>query len=380
MSLTKVPGVTVGVAAGAIKYANRDDVVVIAAPGPTAAVTTRSTAAAAPCSWTRARVPTVCHAVVVNSGNANASTGQQGHTDTRAMAQAVADQLGCSADEVLVCSTGVIGVPMPMERVLPAVRAAAGELTATGERAARAIMTTDTFAKEAFGCVNGISVGGMAKGSGMIHPDMATMLGFVATDAKVAPDVLQRVVEAVVAATFNCVTVDGDMSTNDTLIVQATGVGPEVTADTSALHEALHQVCEELARAIARDGEGATRLITVRIDGLESDTAARHAARAVARSPLVKTAIHGRDANWGRVVGALGAAFVSGLDALDLDFAGLAVLRGGAPVAFDEAEATRRLGAEEVVIHARMAGPGRGVAWGCDLSDGYIRINADYRS
>jgi len=374
----------VGVIAGGVKYADRDDVCVLVAHGVAAAVTTKSTAAAAPCTWTRSRVPGPCRAVVVNSGNANASTGRQGVADTEAMAAAVGDVLGCPANEVLVCSTGVIGVPMPMDRVLPAVRAAAGDLTADGGRAARAIMTTDTFAKEAAVTVDGLTVGGIAKGSGMIHPDMATMLGFVVTDAVVPADALQALTASVAERTFNAVTVDGDMSTNDTLIVQTTGAGPVVQLGTDAwraFEAALWTVCRHLSRELARDGEGAERLITVTVDGLASDAAARHAARAVARSPLVKCAVHGRDANWGRVVGALGAVGTPGLESLDLDFAGIAVLRAGAPVGFDEDAATQAMGADEVVIAARFkGGEGSGTAWGCDLTAEYVSINADYRS
>ena len=383
-TLTDVTGVRVGVTQGAIKAAGRDDVVVIVAPGAVAAgVTTRSTAAAAPCVWTRSRVPGPIQAVVVNSGNANAVTGAQGVADTAATAQAAADALGCSPDEVLVCSTGVIGVPMPMQRLLPAVAAACAGLGRDGARAARAIMTTDTVAKEAAARVDGVTVGGFAKGSGMIHPDMATMLAFVATDAAVAAQDLQSLTAAVAHETFNAVTVDGDTSTNDTFLVLATGHGPTAAPGSpafAALASALRAVAGELARAIARDGEGATTLITVLVQGLESDDAARTAARAVARSPLVKTAVHGRDANWGRVVGALGAAGVPALDRLDLDLAGVPVLRGGVPVPVDEAAATLALSADEVIIHARLPGPGLGRAFGCDLTDGYIRINADYRS
>lgn len=381
---TTVAGTRVGIAQAAIKRAGRDDVVVLVAEGPTAAVTTRSTAASAPCLWTRARVPGNCTAVVVNSGNANASTGAQGHTDTQAMARAVAETLGCSENAVLVCSTGVIGVPMPMERVLLGVRAAASALGTDGDRAAKAILTTDLVDKQAACRVGEVTVGGIAKGSGMIHPDMGTMLGFVATDARVDGSVLQALVEAITERTFNAVTVDGDVSTSDTLIVQSTGLGVVAAPGSQALSDlerALEAVCTSLARAIARDGEGAEHLVTVVVEGLASDEAARQAARAVARSPLVKTAIHGRDANWGRVVGALGAARVPGLDALDLDLAGLPVLRGGRPIPFDETAARQALSASEVVIHARLpSGAGRGVAWGCDLTAGYVSINADYRS
>ncbi len=382
-TFTTVEGTRVGIAQGAIKRAGRDDVLVLVADGPAAAVTTRSTAAAAPCLWTRAQVPGRIRAVVVNSGNANASTGEQGRRDAEAMAEAVADVLGTQKDAVLVCSTGVIGVPMPMDRVLPAVRAAAGALGTDGHRAARAILTTDLVAKEAACRVGEVMVGGIAKGSGMIHPNMGTMLGFVATDAIVSAEALQALTERVTDLTFNAVTVDGDMSTNDTLIVQSTGLGVRCEPGTAAfadLETALVRVCRSLARAIAQDGEGASHLLTLIIEGCADDATAREAARAVGRSPLVKTAIHGRDANWGRIVGALGAAGVPGLEQLDLDLAGIPVLRAGRPLRFDEEAARAALTEFEVVIHARLPGPGFGVAWACDLTNDYIRINADYRS
>jgi glutamate N-acetyltransferase/amino-acid N-acetyltransferase len=379
---TSVPGTRIGVGQAAIKKKNVDDVVVLVAAGSAAGVTTLSTAASAPCLWTRSQLPGSCHAVVVNSGNANAATGSQGVADARAMAEAVAGVLGCEATQVLVASTGVIGVPMPMDRVIPAVQSATRELTADGHRAAQAILTTDLVAKEAAVCVDGMTIGGLAKGSGMIHPNMGTMLAFLATDVSAPAAALQTLVEEMCERTFNAVTVDGDTSTSDIFTLQTTNQGRSIqpgTAEWASFTSGLYSVCRHLARAIARDGEGATRLLTVQVEGL-SDTDARVAARAVARSPLVKTAVHGRDANWGRVVGALGAAGVPGLDRLDLDLCGIPVLRRGTPVAFDEDVATQSMGADEVVIYAKLPGSGFGEAWGCDLSAGYVSINADYRS
>ncbi len=364
----------------------RDDVAVLLADGVAAALTTRSSAAAAPCRWTRALVPGPVRAVVVNSGNANASTGLQGEEDTAATAAAVAGVLGCEPERVLVCSTGVIGVPLPMGRLLPAAQEAAAralEGADDGHRLARAILTTDLVPKEAAVDVGGVKVGGVAKGSGMIYPDMATMLAFVTTDARVEPAQLQRLLREVADRTFNAITVDGDTSTNDTLIVQATGTGlvaePGMAA-WEALALGLETVCRKLARDIARDGEGATTLVEVAVSGLADDAEARRAARAVVRSNLLKSAIFGRDPNWGRVVGALGAAGVPHLDTLDLDLAGVPVLRGGRPLAFDERAASQALRAPEVRIEARLPGPGLGFAWGCDLTEGYVKINADYRS
>ena len=373
----EVPGARAGVASWS---GRRDDVVVLTAKGPAAGVTTRSTAAAAPCRWTRSLLPGPVRAIVINSGNANAATGLRGEQDTLVMAEIVAGRLGCPMREVLVCSTGVIGVPMKMDLIAPAIeRACALE---GGERAPRAIMTTDTRPKTSLARGGGAVVGGMAKGSGMIHPDMATMLAFVATDARVPADALQALTEQICERSFNAISVDGDTSTNDTFLVQSTGVGPSLSPGTAGWEDfaqALEAVCVDLARRIAQDGEGAEHLLEVVVEGLD-DRAARAAAKAVCRSSLVKAAVHGRDANWGRVVGALGAAGVPHLDLLDLDFAGIPVLRAGSPVPFDEAEATAALSAPEVQVLARLPGSGRGVAWGCDLSAEYVRINGDYRS
>lgn len=387
---TSVPGTAVGVVAAGIKKPSappsRDDVAVLLAPGTAAALTTRSTAAAAPCRWTRARVPGPIQAVLVNSGNANASTGPQGEADVAESAAAVAETLGCAPEAVLVCSTGVIGVPLPRTRLFDGAREAAALARAgghDGHRLARAILTTDLVAKEAACQVDGVRVGGVAKGSGMIHPNMATMLGFLAADVHAPAAAIQSLLTRVVDRTFNAISVDGDMSTNDTVILQCTGRGHEAVPGTpvwAALEAALESVCAHLARAIAADGEGATTLVEVVLQGTADDAAARAAARAVIRSPLLKSAIHGRDPNWGRIVGALGAAGVAGLEQLDLDLAGVPVLRGGRPVDWDEAAASAALDAREVRIAARLPGPGLGVAWGCDLSADYVKINADYRS
>jgi len=381
-SYTTVPGTTVGVAAAGIKGTDRLDVAVLNAEGPAAALTTISTAASASCRWTRERLPGQLRAVVVNSGNANAATGAQGERDCKRMAEQTASVLGCEIDQVAVCSTGVIGVPMPMDRVLMGIRTAASNLTASGADAAKAILTTDLRSKEAACMAEGVTVGGIAKGSGMIHPNMATMLAFLATDAVVDAADLDCLLKDVVDRTFNCITVDGDMSTSDTVILQSTGQGDTVRPGTSqwdSLSQALYSVCWHLAREIVRDGEGAHRLVEVLVEGL-TDSQAREAARTVIRSPLVKTAIHGCDANWGRVVGALGACQASGLDSLALDFAGIPVVRNGMPVDFDEALASANLSQDEVLIHVRLPGDGIGRAWGCDLSAEYVRINADYRS
>jgi glutamate N-acetyltransferase/amino-acid N-acetyltransferase len=383
LSWSSLPGTRVGVTASGVRRKGRDDLVVLVAPSTGAALITRSTAASAPCRWTRARVPGPVHAVVINAGNANAATGEQGERDTRATARRAATLLGCEPDQVLVCSTGVIGVPMPMDKLLAGLDVAVGALDADAHRASGAILTTDLTTKEA-GCRHeGVEVAGFAKGSGMIHPDMGTMLAFLITDCAVEPEDLQELLASVSARTFEAITVDGDTSTSDTVILQATGKGPPLARDTSAwsaLERALEAVCRSLARAIAADGEGAGRLLSVLVEGLEDDAAARAASRAVARSSLVKCAVTGADANWGRVVGALGAHGVPDLGHLDLDMGGIVVLRDGQPVPFDEARAKELLSATEILVHARLPGPGRGEAWGCDLTHRYVDINADYRS
>jgi len=321
--------------------------------------------------------------VVINAGNANAATGPDGERHTAEMARATAEALGCATDHVLVCSTGVIGVPLPIGSVTSAIVEAASSLDASMERAAQAILTTDTCTKVAGAQVAGVTVGGFAKGSGMIHPNMATMLGFLATDVSAPPEALQSLLQDVTDRSFNAITVDGDTSTNDTVILQATGCGLAAAPGEpawEALREALLTTCTTLARAIARDGEGASRLLEVRVDGLGDDAAARAAARAVARSPLVKTAIHGCDPNWGRIVGALGAAGVDGLDTLNLTLAGHPVLAEARPLPFDEGTVSDAMDTDEVVVQITLPGTGQGLAWGCDLSAGYVTINADYRT
>ena len=389
-TLEDVAGLRTHAVSGAIKRPSdtRPDVCVLAtdAPASFASLTTTSTAAAASCLWTRSRTPGLRRAVVVNSGNANAATGPQGVTDNAAMAAAVAAELGCAADEVLVCSTGVIGVPLPMERLLPAVHAAAsGAVSATpgAFRAADAILTTDTASKEAGARTGGFTIAGIAKGSGMIHPGMATMLAFVATDASIGPSLLQELLRDASDQSFHQISVDGDMSTNDTVVLIATGAGEAVTPESAAwepLKVAVHGVCRSLARQIAADGEGARTLLSVVLDGASDDATARRLARSVVSSSLVKAAVHGCDPNWGRIVGALGQAGAPDLDQLDVSIGGIDVMRGGVPLEFDEAAASEALGAAEVRIELRLPGAGHGEAWGCDLSAQYVAINADYRT
>jgi len=329
-------------------------------------------------------------ALVVNSGNANACTGAQGFRDALLMAKLTADRLELDPPQVLVSSTGVIGRYLPMTALKSGIRLAAESLSARGgETAARAIMTTDTVSKTVqldleLGGVP-VRVGGMCKGSGMIHPNMATMLAYVVTDAAVERGWAAAVVKRVADRSFNQVTVDGDSSTNDSFLVLANGAAgnPPValgTAESDALEAAVLEVARRLARKIAEDGEGATKLITVRIEGAPDDGQARLAARSVASSSLVKTAIHGGDPNWGRIVCALGySGSELAIDTLTVKVAGVTVFDKGAGVEADLDRIRDAFQQPEIEVFASLGmGEGSAEAWGCDLSEEYVRINADY--
>ncbi|HEY8643493.1 MAG TPA: bifunctional glutamate N-acetyltransferase/amino-acid acetyltransferase ArgJ [Candidatus Dormibacteraeota bacterium] len=329
-------------------------------------------------------------AMVVCSGNANACTGAQGFRDALQMAKLTADRLELDPPQVLVSSTGVIGRYLPMTAVKNGIRLACESLSAKGgEPAARAIMTTDTVTKtaelelELAGTT--VRVGGMCKGSGMIHPNMATMLAYVVTDAAVERGWAGAIVKRVADRSFNQVTVDGDSSTNDTFLVLANGAAgnPPVelgTPESDALEAAVLEVARRLARKIAQDGEGATKLITVRIESAPDDQQARLAARAVASSSLVKTAIHGGDPNWGRIVCALGySGSELAIDTLTVKVAGVTVFDKGAGVEADLDQVRRAFAEPEIEVYASLGmGEGNAEAWGCDLSEEYVRINADY--
>jgi glutamate N-acetyltransferase/amino-acid N-acetyltransferase len=329
-------------------------------------------------------------AITVNSGNANACTGAQGFRDALQTAKLTADCLDLDPPQVLVSSTGVIGRFLPMAAMKEGIRAACATLTPEGgDAASKAIMTTDTVSKTAELDLeidgHAVRVGGMCKGSGMIHPNMATMLAYVVTDAAVAPGLMASLVKRVGDRSFNQVTVDGDSSTNDTFLLLANGAAgnPPVAAGTSeaaALEGAMLEVARRLARKIAEDGEGATKLITVRVEGAPDDVQARLAARAVASSSLVKTAIHGGDPNWGRIVCALGYSGSDlAIDTLTLRIAGVTVFEKGAGVEADLEVVRRAFEQKEIEIHASLGiGDGTAEAWGCDLSAEYVRINADY--
>ena len=329
-------------------------------------------------------------ALTINSGNANACTGAQGFRDALLMAKLSADRLDLDPDQVLVSSTGVIGRYLPMDAIKPGIAHACENLSAEGGlAAAKAIMTTDTVPKTAQTELDvagtTVRIGGMSKGSGMIHPNMATMLAYITTDAAVEPGLMARLVKSIADRSFNQVTVDGDSSTNDSFLMLANGAAGNDpiragSIEAKQLEAGLARVAQELARAIARDGEGATKLITVKVLDAASRDDAREAARAVAASSLVKTAVHGGDPNWGRVVCALGYSGAElALDRLHLTVGGLVVFERGAGVDVDLAAVRRAFEQPEIEITAKLGlGEGRAEAWGCDLSEEYVRINADY--
>jgi glutamate N-acetyltransferase/amino-acid N-acetyltransferase len=361
-------------------------------PCTAAGVFTRNLVKAAPVviSQLTLRRKTPIRAVVINSGNANACTGPQGFRDALRTITAAADTCDADPAEVLVCSTGVIGRPMPMERVIDGVRRASSALSAqAGECAAEAIMTTDTVTKTATASVRigGVlcTVGGMAKGAGMIHPDMATLLAFVTTDAAVEREALQEILTDVCSRTFNCLSIDGDTSTNDTLLLLANGcAGGAVleagTAEIGVLRAAVEEVCTSLVEQLAADAEGATKSIRVHVHGAADDSEARTAARTVVASPLVKCAVHGADPNWGRIIAALGRSGASfSLDRCRVAIGGIDVFAGGQPVHVDLEGIRAAFAHSRIDIDVQLgSGPGSGRAWGCDLSPEYVAINADY--
>lgn len=342
----------------------------------------------------------MARAVVVNSGVANAATGQQGLEKARKTADIVAQAVGCAAEDVLVASTGVIGQQLdmaPFESGVPLALGAAGATEQHGHDAARGIMTTDTVSKEcafsyesedpAFSGVR-VIVGGMVKGSGMIMPDMATMIAVITTDAPISAPLAHDALREAVDQSFNKVTVDSDTSTNDTCFLLASGAaapGVEITAESRGYAQfkaALQMVCTSLARKIAQDGEGASRLVTVNVAGAETDADADLAARAIANSPLVKTAIFGHDCNWGRIAAAAGRSGARfNQQDCDIDIMGLPVCRKGLDIAFDEDEALRRFESPEIVIDVDLgAGNACTTIWTCDFTHEYVTINGDYRS
>ena len=392
-ALRTVDGVELGVArAGIRKPGRRDLLVVHVAPGAAVAgVFTRNRFCAAPVVVAKAHLRHPVRALVVNTGNANAGTGRDGLTRARAVCGAVAAALDCRTQQVLPFSTGVIMEPLPVERITAGLPEAVGDLRADNwAAAAEAIMTTDTVAKACSRTLRlsggDAVVTGIAKGSGMIRPDMATMLGFVATDAKVSKVALQRIAKAAADQSFNAITVDGDTSTNDAFICLATGKGPVARSrkDVSALANTIAEVARSLAQAIVRDGEGATKFVTVRVEGGRNAAECRKVAYAIAHSPLVKTAFFAGDPNLGRILAAIGNAGIATLDtakvSLYIDQVRVAV-RGGRDPAYREAQGVAAMAKPEFTVRVALhRGGAASTVWTCDLSHDYVKINAEYRS
>jgi glutamate N-acetyltransferase / amino-acid N-acetyltransferase len=396
--LPPLAGLRLATGAAGVRYKDRTDVLLatFAPETQVAGVFTTSKTASAPVEWCREILKAgTARALVVNSGNANAFTGSVGRASVRAVADMAAAVVGCHASEVFMASTGVIGEPMPAERITRILGSLAEAGAADGWRdAAAAIMTTDTFPKLATATANidghKVTINGIAKGSGMIAPDMATMLSFVFTDANLPAAVLQDMLSSGVRQSFNAITVDSDTSTSDTLLLFATGRGahhPTISKPSDKrLGEFRHKLDEvllNLALQVVRDGEGAQKLIRVDVTGAESDAAARRIALSIANSPLVKTAIAGGDANWGRVVMAVGkAGEAADRDRLRISFGEQVVAeKGERAKAYDEAAATRAVKGREVTIAVDLGlASGKARIWTCDLTDGYLRINGSYRS
>ena len=397
--LQPVPGVRIGVAMAGIRKANRKDLVVFALDeGAVAAgVFTSNRFCAAPVQLCREHLAAGgdVRALVINTGNANAGTGTDGLARARRSCEALASLIGVQARQVLPFSTGVIMETLPVDRIEAGLPAAVGALKADGWLdAAEGIMTTDTLPKAASRqlSINGrtVTVSGIAKGAGMIRPDMATMLGFVATDAVLAPGALQALVRAAADASFNRITVDGDTSTNDSFVLMATQraghalIESVASAEGRALRDAVLAVSVQLAQAIVRDGEGATKFITVRIEGGRDEIECRRVAYAIAHSPLVKTAFFASDPNLGRILAAVGYAGITDLDQglIDLHLDDVHVAhRGGRHPEYREEQGQRVMKQAEITVRVHLhRGSAASEVWTCDLSHDYVRINADYRS
>lgn len=381
-----------------LKKTERNDIgaIVCEVPAAAAAVYTTNIFQAAPLQTTRESLANgVLRAVIVNSGNANACTGKQGDADAYEMRALAAESFGVYADDVAVASTGVIGENLKMDRVRDGIARLSGVLSSDangGEQFSQSILTTDLVKKEL--CVTvqidgkPVVIAGAAKGSGMIHPNMATMLAFVTTDAKIGSESLHKLLRRTTDDTFNMITVDGDTSTNDMLVAMASGLSDqkkelnEQHADWTAFAEAFAAVCEHLAKAISRDGEGATKLVEVTVTGAESTDSARAIAKTVIGSSLVKTAVYGADANWGRIIAAVGRAGVPvNPYTVDIKLGDIVVLTASQPVKFDEDIALEYLKGDDVLITVELnMGSEKATAWGCDLTYDYVRINAAYRT
>ena len=388
-SITAPHGFRAGATCAGIKKKDGLDLGILFSevPGATVALFTTNRIKAAPvilCQQRLRRERAV--AVVVNSGCANACTGEQGLADAEEMAKLAAEAIGASPEDVLVASTGVIGQPLPMERLRDGI----GQIVLTrdgGHELAKAMMTTDTVPKEAAVRIDESEsiIGGVAKGAGMMHPELATLLCFLTTDARVDANFLKLALRKAVDISFNMVSIDIDTSPNDMVLIMANGLaGDEAISERSrqadAFQQALNQLCIHLAKAIARDGEGATKLIEVTVSGAPGVAEARLAARTVVSSPLVKAAIHGSDPNWGRIMMALGRSGVEVVESkIDLHLGDIPVVRAGCPLPFDEEEVVRVFDGNEVSIVLNLnLGSATATAWGCDLSEEYVTINSQY--
>lgn len=400
--ITVVPGFEAAAAAAQIKYEGRTDMALIYSSVPCVAAGTFTTnvVKAAPVKWDQKIVKQggAVQAIIVNSGIANACTGEEGMQYCEQTAQTAAEVFGIQKEQVLVSSTGVIGKQLPMEKIQAGIHMlvqAKGNDKLCGAEAAEAILTTDTHKKEAAVQLEiggkTVTIGAMAKGSGMIHPNMCTMLSFLVTDAVIEKEVLQKVLSEDVEETYNMISVDGDTSTNDTVLFLANGLAQNApicpgTEEYKAFAAAVHTVNEQLAKAIAGDGEGATALLEVEVVGAADKEQAKKISKSVVCSNLTKTAVAGHDANWGRILCAMGYAGVSFVpEQVDLFLESAAgtiqILSDGMALPYSEEKATDILSEEKVKILADLKlGDGKATAWGCDLTHGYIDINADYRS
>ena len=391
--LPVIDGVRFASAMAGVKYNNRTDVMLaeLVEGSTVAGVFTRSATRSAnvlDCQAKNGKTQAGRAAIIVNSGNSNAFTGARGVEAVDALCAGVAEQTGIDADRIFTSSTGVIGEPLPYDRITAKIGELSANLNAGGiEGAAKAIMTTDTFPKGSAAeiTVNGqtVKIAGIAKGSGMIAPDMATMLVYIFTDAKIGYEALQGVLSKLTDKTFNCITVDSDTSTSDTLLIGATGAsGVDVTGNAD-FEAALHKVMLDLSHQVIRDGEGATKFVEIQVTGAANDADAKRVGLSVANSPLVKTAIAGEDANWGRIVAAVGKSGAEAdRDRLSIRFGDITVAENGwrAPN-YSEADASAYMKNAELIIGVDLGiGTGASTVWTCDLTYEYIRINADYRS
>lgn len=401
IAMPAINGVEITTGASQTRYKQRDDIALFKFAKGTrvAGVFTRSKTASASVVYGQQSLAAFGHdarALFVNAGNANAFTGARGERDVESLCRVLAAHVNCAAEQVFTSSTGVIGEPMPIEQQLQTVDSIAQNWhhdSASWQRAANAIMTTDTFAKGATRSTQiagkKVTINGIAKGSGMIAPDMATMLGYIVTDANLPKDILQQCLKHYNQVTFNAITVDSDTSTSDTCLLFATGCADNARPESidapeiADFKQALHDVMQDLALQIVKDGEGATKLVQIDVDGAENDQAARNIAMSIANSPLVKTAIAGEDPNWGRIVMAVGKSGEMALrDQLQIKIGGVPITYAGQRIeSYDESVVKQHMQQKNIDIQVSLGiGNGAFRVWTCDLTYDYIRINADYRS